>query len=153
MSVNNFDFSEEWEEVQAVSWEWIMWNEKGEEVIGWVVELRDEEFTDKETGEVRTNRVCYMATNDNRYIRFITPTDLRNKLQIINERREKAQRDWSEILLKITYNGKVPTAKGYEVKTFSVKVKRQNMPEHINGNIPELPLNTNGIEGLDEIDF
>ena len=147
-----YDFSEEWEEVQAISWEWIMWNEKGEEAIGWIVELRDEEFNDKTTGEVRTNRVCYMATANGKHIRFIVPTDLRNKIEVINNKREKAKREWKDLMLKIVYQGKVDTSKGYKVKTFKVFVKKAKMPKQIADSIPELPT-IGSIEGLDEIDF
>jgi hypothetical protein len=140
----NFDFSEDWEEVQAVNWEWIMWKEEGENVIGWIIEIKDEEFTDKDTGEVRTNRVCYMALPNGKFVRFITPTDLKTKLQILNERRESLDYNWSDIMVNITYNGKVQTSKGYEVKTFSVKVKKQSMPENIKEKL--LNIDTNCIE-------
>jgi len=146
---NTYDFSEEWEEVQVVNWQWVMWDEPNEEVIGWIVDIREEEFNDKITGEIRTNLVCYMATDNGKHIRFIIPTDLRNKLNSINDKRIKAKREWEDLMLKIIYQGKVDTSKGYKVKTFKVFVKKAKMPKRIADDIPELP--TSEIEGLEEI--
>jgi len=147
--INTYDFSADWEEVQAVSWQWVMWDKPNEEVIGWIVDMREEEFTDKTTGEVRKNLVCYMATSDSKHVRFIVPTDLRNKLETINDRRIKAKREWRDIMMKIIYQGKVETSKGYKVKVFKVLVKKTEMPKQIADDIPELP--SLEIEGLDEI--
>jgi hypothetical protein len=137
-TLNQYDFSENWEEIQVNDWEWIMWSEKGEEVIGWIVGLREEEFSDKE-GNLRPNLVCYMATPDEKYVRFIVPTDLRKKLEILNTKREKAHRNWDEILIKIVYTGKTTTSKGFQVKIFNVLAKKENMPEEIASNIPAVP--------------
>jgi len=147
--INTYDFSADWEEVQAISWQWIMWSEKGEEVIGWIVDMREEDFEDKQTGEIRKNLVCYMATSDGKHVRFIVPTDLKSKLNIINDRRIKSKREWKDIMMKIIYQGKVETSKGYKVKTFKVLVKKAEMPKQIADDIPELP--SLDIEGLDEI--
>jgi len=135
-----YDFSEDWEEVQAVSWEWIMWNEEGETVTGWIVDIREEDFQDKTTGESRKNPVAYMATENGKHVRFILPTDLRTKLDALNEKRMKAQADWKDILIRIIYNGKAETSKGYKVKTFRVLAKRAEMPTEIANDIPELPI-------------
>jgi len=149
MMGNVYDFSEDWEEVQTNNWQWIMWDSPNEEVIGWIIELRDEDFTDKQTGEVRKNLVCYMITGDNKHIRFIVPTDLKNKFDAINDKRIKASLEWTDIMLKIVYNGKVKTAKGYQVKTFKVFTRKATIPKQLIDDIPELP--TLDIEGLDEI--
>jgi hypothetical protein len=144
-----YDFSDDWEEIQPVIWQWIMWDNEGEEVTGWIVEVRQEEFTDKQTGEVRTNLVCYMVKENGECVRFIVPTDLRIKLTALDEKRAKAKREWKDLMLKIVYKGKVDTSKGYKVKTFKVLAKKAEMPKELTDNIPELP--TLDIEGLDEI--
>jgi len=90
-----------------------------------------------------------MATADAKHVRFIVPTDLKNKLETINDRRMKAKREWKDLMMKIIYQGKVNTAKGYKVKTFKVLVKKAEMPKQIADDIPELP--TIDIEGLEEV--
>lgn len=132
-------FSDEWTEITPETWKWIMWDNANQEVIGWIYDLREEEFTDKNTGETRTNLVAYMVSPEEEYIRFIVPTDLRLKIDNLNDKRIKAKLQWSDILIRIIYNGKVRTSKGYEVKTFRVQAKKGKMPKKIADNIPDLP--------------
>lgn len=146
-----FDFSDEWEEIQPVIWQWIMWDTPNQKVLGWVVELRTEEFTDKQTGEKRENLVCYMITPMGESVRFIVPTDLRIKLNDLNDKRIKAKADWLDIMVKITYTGKAKTLKGYEIKTFSLKVKRNPIPDELKKQIPELPSSTNDEDVINEL--
>jgi len=42
MMGNVYDFSEDWEEVQTNNWQWIMWDKPNEEIIGWIVDTREE---------------------------------------------------------------------------------------------------------------
>ena len=149
MMGNVYDFSEDWEEVQTNNWQWIMWENVNDEVIGWIIESREEEFSDKNTGEIRKNLVIYMVTSDGKHVRFIAPVDLRYKIDTVNDKRLKAKLEWTDIMLKIVYNGKVKTAKGYQVKTFKVFTKKATIPKQLIDDIPELP--ALDIEGLDEI--
>jgi len=140
----NLDFSilnDDWKEVEAQDWNWVMWNEEGETLIGWLYHMQDEEFRDKTTGEIRTNLVAYMIkvnpeTNDIDFVRFIVPTDLRRKFARIDAIKRKEGLDWNDIALNIEYNGKIETTKGYKVKSFSVKWKKASRP---NIEIPPLP--------------
>jgi len=138
----NFNFNilnSNWKEVEAQDWEWVMWNEEGETLIGWLYHLQDEKFEDKATGEVRTNLVAYMIKvegDDFGFVRFIVPTDLRRKFSRLDAKRRKDGLDWNDIVMKIEYNGKVETAQGYKVKTFTVKWQEASRP---NIEVPPLP--------------
>jgi len=136
-----YDFSTGWEDVKPLLWEWIMWNEKGEQVIGWIVAIRDEEFTDKNTGEVRTNPVCYMITPEKEAIRFIVPTDLRFKLEALKHLLDKEKLGYSDVVVLIGYEGMEKTASGYSLKRFTLKRKKVSIPEDVKEAIPPFPEN------------
>jgi hypothetical protein len=150
-----YDFSDEWEEIQDVNWKWFMWNEPNTELIGWVLTLRDEELMDKKTGEIRKNLICYFITSTDEYLRFIVPTDLKFKLDKVNDRRLKVNADWEDVMLKIVYVGKEKTFKGYEIKRFKVYAKRSRIPDLILKRIPELPNPElpNNDNGFNDSDF
>jgi len=134
-----YDFSTGWEEVKPQLWQWIMWNDKGEQVIGWIVALRDEEFTDKNTGEVRTNPVCYMITPEKEAVRFIIPTDLRYKLETLDDLLKRENLKHEDVAVLIVYEGMEKTASGYNLKRFTLKRKKAPIPKEIKEAIPPLP--------------
>lgn len=147
---NIYDFSTGWEEVKTQLWEWIMWNDKGEQVIGWITTVRDEPFIDKNTGEVRTNQVCYMITPEKEAVRFIVPTDLRYKLDALDHILKQEKLTYKDVAVLIEYHGMEKTASGYNLKRFTLKRKVAPIPKEIKEAIPPLP---NLEEDVDDIEF
>ncbi len=148
---NIFDFSDDWEEIQPAIWQWVMWDTPNQEIVGWIIHLRMEEFTDKQTGEKRENLVCYMLTTSGDSVRFIVPTDLKIKIDTLDEKRKKANREWADLMLKIVYTGKSKTLKGYEIKTFKVMTKKAPIPDKLKEYIPELPSTEGELSILEDL--
>ncbi len=135
-----YDFSTGWEEIKPQIWQWIMWNEVGEKVIGWIVTIREEEFVDRRTGEVRTNQVCYMITPEKEAVRFIVPTDLRYKLETLNALLAQKKLGYDDVVVLIEYLGLEKTALGYNLKRFKVMRKLLHIPKDVKEAIPPLPV-------------
>lgn len=135
---NIYDFNDGWEDVQPDLWEWVMWNDPSD-LIGWIVEVREEPFIDKNSGEERRNLVCYLATPEKRYVRFIVPTDLRYKLDALNHWLKRDNLEYRNVALRIVYKGMEKTTRGYNIKRFELKRKKLEIPKDVEDNIPPLP--------------
>jgi len=135
------EIGNDWTEINPNPWTWLVWENPNEKVTGWIVAIREETFNDKHTGELRQNPVCYFIDMERNVepVRFIVPTDLRRKIEKLEESLKASNLTYDDVMVRITYIGKHKSPKGYEVKQFNLQAKREPIHDKIKEMIPELP--------------
>ncbi len=133
--LNGFDFVETGNG-NGHNGEWVIWDNPGKSISGWVLEFTTENLQGRDTP------VCHMlidveddeVLDTHRTVKFIMPLDLQKKL---NQIKTNILERFSEYRLYIKLEEVKDLGNGKKYKVFKVGVKKEDMP---------MPSNDDGIE-------
>ena len=126
--LNGFDFVE----TNNVNGEWIIWDNPGKSVSGWVLEFTTENLQGRDTP------VCHMVIDveddklleNQRTVKFVMPLDLQKKLEKI---KTNILERWPEYRLYIRLEEVRVLSDSKRYKVFKVGVRKEDIPSDDDG--------------------
>ncbi len=122
--LNGFDFVE----TNNVNGEWIIWDNPGKSVSGWVLEFTTENLQGRDTP------VCHMVIDveddtlleSQRTVKFVMPLDLQKKLEKV---KTNILERWPEYRLYIKLEEVRVVSDSKRYKIFRVGVRKEDIPD------------------------